>query len=78
MDTVRTANGMQITTWPTKQRGEAHVLAPAEILEELQQPDAGDQRRKHQRPERKRDERLAAAEPIPVKRKGQRQREDRR
>ena len=75
--TVRTANGRQITDVADEQRGEADVFAQAGVLEELQQADAGHQRRQHQRPERQRHHRVAPGEAVAREREGERQREQR-
>ena len=60
---------------PDEQRGEADVFAQPDVLEELQQADARHERGQHQRPERQRDQRVAAAEAVAVQRERKRQRE---
>jgi hypothetical protein len=60
-----------------KQCGEAKVFAPTEILEELEQADAGDERGQHQRAERQGDQRVTPPKAVAKKREGERQREQR-
>jgi hypothetical protein len=60
-----------------KERREADVLAQAGVLKKLQQAHTGDERWKHERPKRKRDQRLARAKAMAREREGERQREQR-
>src|SRR5689334_891158 len=60
-----------------QERPEPHVVAKPYEVEELQKPYADDERRQHQRTERKRDERVASFEPIARQSECQRQGYDR-